>query len=705
MNIHLDPSGATFFWLALSLVICTLAAQLALAWVELMPGKSPSSRRQRLAGAGVSLGMGIWSTQAMVATIGPAPLTGAAQTAAALAICLFAGMACIAPLAWPPAHTPPRSSHWLAGCMLALGVVALQALAISAGGRDSAAIAWRWHLLFAAFVTCGLACVAAVGLCVAARRGGHGGHWYGRLGGGALIGAGVVLGQYLVLRAVARPATDLPDPVVQNPGYSMAAIALLGTLGVLFVSKQLLHRRLRAEAERIAARREREAQSPKDPLTGLPTRQLFEGVLAQAVQLADASQQRLALLFINLDGFKSINESFGHVAGDQVLREVAKRLRALSLPHMTARMSGDEFLMLLTGNPQGRDASALVAGVIAALGAPYPLDGREATLSCSIGVAMYPEHGAKSTVIVHAHAAMAAAKAAGGASHAFFEERMIKGMRDDVELLRDLRSALDRKQLELYYQPKIHTPSGEITGAEALLRWNHPQRGVVSPALFIPIAERYGLINAIGRWVIDETCRQSRAWRDEGLRMRVAINLSVHQLRQPDLAAWLRTALKRHQVNPDLITCEVTESSAMDDTETTTRVLGELDRIGVHISIDDFGTGHSSLAYLRKLPADELKIDRSFVMDLETSEEARKVAVAVINLAKALDLKVVAEGVETEAQNRILREFGCDQLQGYLFAKPMSAKALALWATADVGPRALNFRKSLFSESTPNPVT
>ena len=264
---------------------------------------------------------------------------------------------------------------------------------------------------------------------------------------------------------------------------------------------------------------------------------------------------------------------------------------------------------------------------------------------------------------------MRTAKSAGGASHAFFEARMINGSRDQAELLRDLRQALARGQLELYYQPKIHAPTG---------------------------AERYGLIGGLGQWVIEESCRQVRAWRDAGLRMRVAINLSVQQLRQPDLAERIAAALALHQINPELITCEITESSAMDDTEVTMRVLGELAKVGVHISIDDFGTGHSSLAYLRKLPAQELKIDRSFVMDLETSEDARKVASAVVNLAKALDLKVVAEGVETEGQNRILREFGCDQLQGFLFAKPMSAKALALWAMDDVGPRTMSFRDSLF---------
>jgi diguanylate cyclase (GGDEF)-like protein len=466
------------------------------------------------------------------------------------------------------------------------------------------------------------------------------------------------------------------------------------------IRAKLPHRRP-SESEVAAAALASGPPGQRDPLTGLPGLQSFEGTLAQAVRQADAKRQQLALLFVNLDGFKPINQSFGHLGGDRFLKECAARMRSLVAPHMAARLAGDEFLLLLTDDPQIEDASAVAVKLIAALGKPILVEGREASLSCSIGIAMYPEHGAMSTMNTHAHAAMCAAKSAGGASHVFFEPRMVKGLRDEVELLRDLRTALARGQLELYYQPKIHAPSGEITGAEALLRWHHPTRGMVSPVVFIPLAERYGLINSLGRWVIDEACRQARAWRDQGLRMRVAINLSVHQLRQADLADRIAAALQEHQINPDLLTCELTESSAMDDIDVTMRVLGQLDKVGVHISIDDFGTGHSSLSYLRKLPADELKIDRSFVLDLETSEDARKVAVAVINLAKSLDLKVVAEGVETEAQNRILREFGCDQLQGYLFAKPMSAKALSLWAMEDDGPRSMNFRESLFKETAP----
>ena len=315
---------------------------------------------------------------------------------------------------------------------------------------------------------------------------------------------------------------------------------------------------------------------------------------------------------------------------------------------------------------------------------------------------MYPEHGAASTLVTHAESAVRAAKATGGATYCFFEPRMLAGARDQRELLHDLRLALSLGQLELYYQPKIDAPSGEITGVEALLRWHHPQRGMVSPVVFIPMAERFGLINALGNWVIHEACRQARAWRDEGLRMRVAINLSAHQLRQPDLADRIGDALVLHQINPKLLTCEITESVAMDDDDATLKVFDKLKQLGVHISIDDFGTGYSSLAYLRKLPAEELKIDRSFVLDLETSSDARAVVDAVVKLAQALGLKVVAEGVETEAQNQILRALGCDQLQGFLFAKPMSAKALSLWAMRDEGPRELGFRNSLFKETLPN---
>ncbi len=224
----------------------------------------------------------------------------------------------------------------------------------------------------------------------------------------------------------------------------------------------------------------------------------------------------------------------------------------------------------------------------------------------------------------------------GGATYCFFEASMVAGRRDEAELLRDLRCAIEQRELELFYQPKIHAPSGQITGAEALMRWHHPQRGLVSPLVFIPLAERYGLINALGNWVIDDACRQIRAWRNQGLRMRVAINLSVHQLRQADLAKRIGAALRRNRLEPRVLTCEITESIAMDDSQDTLQVIEQLAAVGVHLSIDDFGTGYSNLSCLRKLPAEELKIDRGFVLDLETSGDARAIVDAVVKLAQAL---------------------------------------------------------------------
>jgi len=511
-----------------------------------------------------------------------------------------------------------------------------------------------------------------------------------------IVGSGV-----LVAQSLAVAAAGLPSWGGAMSGETVAAgtLMMLATVGgaellLLMLLACAVEARMRSRLDK--ARIELETHAHRDELTGLPNRPAFEATLAQAQTQADAAQGQVALLQVALDGFKHVNEGFGHQLGDQLLQRVAQRLRGMLGPQAVARLGGDEFLMLVQGPQAMARAVELAAQVIDVVAQPCNLDGRDAGVGCSIGLACYPQHGSMSALITHAGVAMRAAKSAGGATYSMFDPRMVVDLRDQAELLRDLRLALSRSQLELYYQPKIHAPSAQVTGVEALLRWHHPQRGTISPTVFIPMAERNGLINAMGAWVIDEACRQARAWRDQGLRMRVAINLSAHQLRQRELPQRIAAALQKHQINPDLLTCEITESVAMEDTEATLRFFGELDAVGVHISIDDFGSGYSSLAYLRKLPAGELKIDRSFVLDLATSEEARKIAAAVVQLAQALKLKVVAEGVETDEQYQILRQLGCDELQGFLFAKPMSAKALGLWAIADEGPRAIQFSESLF---------
>jgi diguanylate cyclase (GGDEF)-like protein len=442
------------------------------------------------------------------------------------------------------------------------------------------------------------------------------------------------------------------------------------------------------------------ANQEQDPLTGLASRLWLEDQLAAAVMRAEARQRRLALLYIDLDGFKPINDSFGYACGDALLREVGQRLQSMGRSTDTiARMGADEFLMLLDGDPDSASAALVADRVRHNLQRPYTMEGKEVRLSCSIGIVLYPEHGPRAKLIARADAAMLAAKHAGGNMHCFFDQRMDHDAEGTIDLQRDLRRAIEtRTGLELYYQPKINGRNGQITGAEALVRWHHPMRGMVSPAVFIPIAERFGLIGALGQWVTDEACRQVREWMDLGLSMCVAINLSVHQLRQPDLVEKIQESLHRHRVPPELITFEITESAAMEDAQASLRIFERLADIDVSLSIDDFGTGYSSLSYLRKLPASQLKIDRSFVQDVDREEDAKAIVRAVIKLSHALGLEVVAEGVETEAQQSILMRMGCDQLQGFLFAKPMPAKNLKLWVQGDDLPaHKASFRPSQFN--------
>jgi EAL domain-containing protein (putative c-di-GMP-specific phosphodiesterase class I) len=360
--------------------------------------------------------------------------------------------------------------------------------------------------------------------------------------------------------------------------------------------------------------------------------------------------------------------------------------------------------MLLDGDPDSGSAALVADRVRQQLQLPYVFDGKEVRLSCSIGIVLYPEHGPRGKLIARADAAMLAAKQAGGNMHCFFDQRMEHDAEGAIDLQRDLRQAIEsRTGLELFYQPKIDGRTGRITGAEALLRWHHPTRGMVSPAVFIPIAERFGLIGALGQWVTDEACRQVREWMDAGLTMRVAVNLSVHQLRQPDLVEKIQDSLKRHHVPGELITFEITESAAMEDAQASLRIFERMAQIRVLLSIDDFGTGYSSLSYLRKLPASQLKIDRSFVQDVDKEEDARAIVRAVIKLSHALGLEVVAEGVETEAQQGILMRMGCDQMQGFLYAKPMPARNLLLWASGDDLPaHKPSFHPSQFNADDPD---
>ena len=682
----------------LAVVIALLAAYSALDVAKRVQAERTTQRGRWLLAASIGFGTGLWAVSIISAsalTAGVSPGYRAAIAAAGWAVAVGTS---VAGFGWTAGKVVTLPRALCGAAVVASGIVATQALMLMALAIEPGL----------EFSLPGLAIALTLALAGTApafalfhnvlhfRQ--AGGRWQPLAATG--IAVSILASQHLLFGAASlrQASVNAVDSTVLAATLTIgAAVASLALLMMLLVWS-LLESQMR-ESLRLT-KIELQRQAFIDPLTKLANRQMFETALARTVKRVDESGGRLALLLIDLDGFKPINETYGHRSGDRVLRELAVRLRALGqAPETVARLGADEFLLLMDADPTGEDASRLAARVLRDLSQPCKVGSREAAVTCSIGIALYPEHGAMSTLIAHADAAMRSAKATGGATYCFFEARMISGAREQVELLRDLRRALAQGELELYYQPKIHAPSGEITGVEALMRWHHPQRGMISPTIFIPIAERFGLINGLGDWMIDEACRQARAWREEGLRMRVAVNLSVYQLRQADLAERISQALKRHHINPKLLTCEITESVAMEDAQTTKRVFEDLALVGVHISIDDFGTGYSSLSYLRKLPAEELKIDRSFVLDLETSADARAVVDAVVKLAQALGLKVVAEGVETEAQGRILASLGCDELQGFLYARPMSARALSLWASDVEEARPIEFRPSLFGET------
>jgi len=457
-----------------------------------------------------------------------------------------------------------------------------------------------------------------------------------------------------------------------------------------------------------SANEELRRQAFVDPLTGLPNRVLFEDRLLHAVRrseraeerISEGKQPRLAVLFIDLDGFKPVNDSFGHAAGDAVLREAALRLRRTARDSDTvARVGGDEFVMLMEEVGSLADCVTLARRLVDALALPFATSDRKVEITGSIGIVVYPDQGHRDKLMANADAAMYAAKRSGGGTYAVFESHMDAGASEQLSLQNDLRHAIELGQLQLYYQPKVDGRLGQIRGVEALLRWNHAERGMISPAVFIPIAERFGLIGSIGRWVIDEACRQMAEWADDSVRMRVAINLSVYQLREDDLVQRIEAALARHGIDPSQLLCEITESVAMEDIKATQRAFEGLERIGVYLSIDDFGTGYSSLSYLRQLPARQLKIDRSFVNDLALSADARAVVDAVVRLAHALGLKVVAEGVETSEQRDILIALGCDELQGFYFARPMPAQTLLAWTNGSKPVGSADFSHSIIHES------
>ena len=417
-----------------------------------------------------------------------------------------------------------------------------------------------------------------------------------------------------------------------------------------------------------------------DFLTGLPNRMLLNDRVGQAIAVAPRHRKKVAVLFIDLDGFKHINDSLGHTSGDKLLQSIAARLVAnVRAPDTVSRQGGDEFVVLLSEVERWEEAAVAAKRMLRTVAEPHSIDDHDLHISASIGVSVYPDDGMDAeTLIKNADTAMYQAKANGRQGFQFFKPAMYLRAVERQSIEESLRRALEREELTVYYQPKVRLATGEITGAEALLRWTHPTRGMVPPAEFIHVAEDCGLVLPIGRWVLREACRQARAWREAGLpAATMAVNISAVEFASERFLEGVFATLEETGLDPRLLELELTESVLMKRAESTEAILKALRAQGVRLAVDDFGTGYSSLSYLRRFPIDALKIDQSFVRQISTTPEETSIVTAVISMGRSLKLRVVAEGVETPQEVEFLQAHQCEEAQGYHFSPPVPPRQFA----------------------------
>ena len=505
-----------------------------------------------------------------------------------------------------------------------------------------------------------------------------------RGGAAVIMGLAIVGMHYTGMAAANFPIGSFCGAAVDGlSGKGLDNLVLVSSLAVLVIAllTSVFDDRLNARTAVLAdsltlANEELTQLALHDTLTGLPNRILLADRIGQAMSKVTEQGGCFSLMFIDLDGFKPVNDAFGHHLGDRLLREVALRLREqLRSQDTLARIGGDEFVLLVR-LLEPDDAPQVAARQVSLLSKAFRVDEHDLLISASVGIALYPGNGLSAEeLLMNADAAMYHAKGTGKNGYSFFDASMNFNARKQLQLLQDLRQALLLQQFRLHYQPKFDAGTGQPVGAEALLRWEHPQQGLLLPESFIDLAEKTGLIIPIGDWVLNEACRQMRVWFDQGYSgWRIAVNLSALQFCHTGLVDSVVEALERHRLPANSLTLEITETTAMSDADASMVVLQRLSQMGVDLSIDDFGTGYSSLMYLKRLPANELKIDRGFVRDLEHDSDDAAIVSAIVALGQALGLRIVAEGVETDTQQSFLTTLGCDSLQGFLLGQPLPAE-------------------------------
>ena len=664
-----------------SLFVAILASYTAIDMAGRISTAQGRASQLWLAGGATAMGVGIWSMHfigmlafSLPIRLGYDPAITFLSLLIAIASSVFAlWLVCQDRLPW--------SRLTLGAILMGLGIASMHYTGMAAM-RMVPLIHYIPSLFILSIVIAIVAAGAALWIAFHLRQPGSRGYRY-RAFAGVVMGFAIVGMHYTGMAAAQFSLGSICGAATGgvDTGW-LALLVIIVTMAILAITLiiSVLDMRLESRTSKLAlslaeANEELTYLALHDSLTKLPNRALLEDRLKHAIHSANREKKKFAIMFLDLDGFKAVNDAYGHAVGDLLLTEVAKRIAPKVRTQDTiSRVGGDEFVFLgEVGEPA--DAGALAEKLLVIIRDPFQIAGHELRMSVSIGIAMYPGNGSSQhELLTNADAAMYHAKSVGRDSYSFFETSMNSDVQAHLEMAQDLRRSLDRKELVLFYQPKFEAPNGPAIGAEALVRWQHPLIGLITPDDFIPLAEKTGLIVPIGDWVLDEACRQMREWHEAGREnWTIAVNLSPVQFGHPALIQTVKDTLDRHALNPRCLTLEITESTAMRDADATVVILQQLHQMGVRIAIDDFGTGYSSLLYLKRLPATELKIDRGFVRNLAHDSEDRAIVSAIVALGQTLDLKIVAEGVETVAQQEYLSEMGCDSLQGFLFGEPMPA--------------------------------
>ncbi|MEN5206006.1 EAL domain-containing protein [Stenotrophomonas sp. TWI700] len=676
-------------WLVVvSFLVAVLASFTALDMASrVTTAATPRTTWLWLVGGGCAMGLGIWSMHfiGMLAFRLPIPLGYALGLTT---VSLLAAMASSIFALWLVSQpTLPHGRLALGAVLMGSGIASMHYLGMAAlhmqPGIDYHA-GWVALSLVIAVVASWTALFIAFRLRSTHRR------LRDRAAPALVLGTAIVGMHYTGMAAARFPAGSICGAAAGDglQAQWLALVVLVLTIAILAVVLIVswLDQRMEAQLLRLRntdlssslddAHAELTQAALHDPLTRLPNRRLLQQRIEQSLTEAEQRGSRFAVMFMDLDGFKQVNDAYGHQTGDALLVAVADRTRKLLRPaDMMARLGGDEFVLVVPIE-NDEDVATLASRIIQTVGGEPLLPRHDLQVTASIGIAICPDHAASERQLMgFADAAMYQAKEAGRNAYVLFADWMNDSAEQQFQLLGDLRRAIGTEQLFLHYQPKTRVAGQSVSGAEALIRWRHPQQGLIPPDRFIRLAERSGVINEIGRWALDEACRQLRVWHDAGHDgWTVSVNLSPIQFASPNLLQEVREALQTHRIEPRRLILEITENTVMRDTEASLTLLQAMAALGVGISIDDFGTGYSSLLYLKRLPATEIKIDHAFVSDLENSSEDVVIVSAIVALGHALDMDIVAEGVETVGQRAYLERLGCDYLQGYLLGRPVDAQ-------------------------------